>query len=167
MSLEFENRYKKTKEAVRTQIQIRAKYYRDEKRILFIDENSPSIDAISCYIADKDIEVLLFQLNYSKKILVTTKCLYIISKSVTIRIDANEIEDFDFMPSVNYLNRIDMSIYKRMLNRYQLMKHFGDIRILKKDGSFIDIYMPKHNLLYGLIDAIKSLQFVNKKYEIL
>ncbi len=167
MSLEFENRYKKTKEAVRTQIQLRAKYYRDVKKVLFFDENTPSLEDDSYNIDDKDVEVLLIQLNYSKKILVTTKCLFVIDKSVTIRIDASDIKSFDFMPSVNHLNNGFLSVGKRMVNRYRLRRHFGDLRIHKKDGTFIDVFMPKHNLLYCLISVIKSLQFISKKYEIL
>lgn len=161
----MENKRKKKKEDIRTQILKKVKYYRKNRGILFFDESTPLIGKESYTIDSNDIEVLMIKLNRSKKILITTKCLYIIDRSDVTRVDGLEIEGYDYMPFDNYEFFIDKSLFRRLYNKYQLKRHIGDLRIKKRDGSFIDVYLSRRNLFYCLSASITMLQFVTKKYE--
>jgi hypothetical protein len=158
------NKYKKKKEDIRTEILKKVEVFHRTKGIIFFDNSIPNLNEFYT-IDDNDLEVLLVTINKSNRILLTTKCLFINHKSTTTRVDGKEIEDFDLMAFVNSGSKQSESIFKKMYNKYQLMRHIGDFRITKKDGSFIEVYLPKRNFVYCLSGTIMKLQFVTEKYE--
>lgn len=143
-------------------------FFRQEKTFLFEDDTLfPSNLNSKNYVLDEnDIEVLLITIKKSKQILITTKCIFIIDKEKTIRINGDEIINFYF----KYFDVMDEKfeesscIYKKYM-QYKVNRHVGDFRFTKIDGTFVDVYLSKRSIAYLLYDAIKRLQFVSRKYE--
>ena len=154
---------KKTKEKIRYQIILSLEAYRGKKGILFYDSDNVNFDSSFLNLDDNDIEVLLMELKRSRKILVTTKCLYYIEKQAYVRVNGNEIEGYGFL---NQLDELKFRRAKRFKTPAGLKSwlYSGDFRIIKKEGTDLTINIPHHDLGFCIVNAIKKLQFVTKKY---
>lgn len=153
---------KKKKEDLRNQILTKVKSYRNKRGIHFFNKPVSKSRNKSHTIDDNDIEVLLIRLNKSKKILVTTKYLFLINKSTTIKIEGKEIDRFDYM---EFINLQKASEIKQIYLKFKIGYRIGDYRIVKKDGSYIEINFRKTKLADCLNDCIKKLKFIANKYE--
>lgn len=155
----------KEKEKIRAQIIKALEVYKGERGFDFFDSSIPTMKSGLFTLDQNDIEVLLMTINRSNKILLTTKCLFIIQKSNWTRIEGHEIDDFELMSLIEINPEENDPAVIRMYKIYKLRRHKGYFRIIKKDGSFHEIYLPKRDFVYCLSSAIKKLQFVTKKYQ--
>jgi len=155
----------KEKEKIRTQISKGLEVYRDDKGFLFFDASDRTFNNDLISLDENELEVLLMTIKRSTKILLTTKCLFLLQKSQWTRIEGNEIDDFELMSMLDANPEENDPAIIRAYKIYKLRRQKGYFRILKKDGSFYEIYLPKREFVYGLTDAIKKLQFVTRKYE--
>jgi hypothetical protein len=160
----LKNKQIKKKEILRDYILKKFEYYRNKRGIHFFDKTNCDFSDFPYVIPDNDIETFLIELNKSKKILITTQSFYLIDKSTTTKIHVNEIEDYDYIPFNNLGAIQNESFLKRVLNKYQLLMHIGDIRIRKKDGSSLDLYLSKRKYLYCLTGAIIKLKSIDRNY---
>lgn len=158
-------KYKKEKEAIRTQIHKKVRYYVKSKGITFFYNETPVNNKLYT-IDDNDIEVLLIKLNRTKKVLITTKCLFIIYKNKSHRIDGDTIESFDYLEmSMSYDEFMALPKLQKAYIRYKVNFRIGKYRIIKKDGSYIDLNSRRTRFSDCLNDSIKKLKFVVNKYE--
>ncbi|PKH52902.1 hypothetical protein CXF68_20330 [Tenacibaculum sp. Bg11-29] len=160
----MKNKQIKKKEVLRDYLLKKLENYRNKKEIHFFDKSAYDLSNYVYTIPENDIEAFLIKLDKYKKILVTTQSFYIIDKSTITKIHINEIEDYDYIPFDNLETIQNAPLLKRVFNKYQLLMHIGDIRIRKKDGSFLDLYISKRKFLYCLTGAIIKLKSINFHY---
>lgn len=156
---------KRRKEDIRNQILKKIEYYRNNKGIQFFDDANNQYKG-SIKLDDNEIEVLLIRLNRLKKVLLTTKCLYIVDKNSTTKISGKDIDRFDYMEFINGEKIIEVkSKIKIMLLRFKMNFRIGNYRIVKNNGSFIELVIKRTRFADCLNDCIKKLKFVGNKYE--
>ncbi len=155
----------KSKEKIRDQILTRLRLYNNKRGIVFFDNPKNTLDE-NISLENNEIEVLLIKLSKRKKVLVTTKHVFIINQSTIIKILGKEIDRFDYMLFENLEETIKNSS-KLQLKLIQLKLHFriGDYRIISKNGSFNQIRITKTKFADCLNEAIKKLIFVTNKYD--
>lgn len=158
-------KYRKSKESIRNQILKKLWFVRNKRGIIFFD-TPDNIYQEDIKLDPNDIEVLLMEINRSKKILVTTKYIFIIDKQSTFRIKGDEIDRLDYMEFVNGQKTIEeKSRLKIMHLRFKMNRRIGHYRIVKKDGSFEEIKIKRTKFADCLNDSVKKLKFVANKYE--
>ncbi|TCI90592.1 hypothetical protein [Tenacibaculum sp. M341] len=155
----------KSKKKIRDQILTHLKLYNNKRGILFFDNPKNTLDE-NISLENNEIEVLLIKLSKRKKVLITTKHVFIINQSTIIKIQGKEIYRFDYMLFENLEETIKNSS-KLQLKLIQLKLYFriGDYRIINKDGSFNQIKITKTKFADCLSEAIKKLVFVTNKYD--
>ena len=155
---------KKRKENIKKQILKKLEYYRKERGITFFDD--PNHFKENILLDDNELEVLSIKLNRSKKILITTKYIYFINKNILTKILGKDIDRFDYMEFINGEEIIESkSKIKIMLFRFKMYFRIGSYRIVKKDGSFIELTIWKTQFADCLNECVKKLKFVGNKYE--
>ncbi len=160
------NKFKKSKEDIRDQILTKARYYRNYRRIHFFDNTIPTPKYESYVVDGNEMVVLLIRFSRSKKILVTTKYIIIISKRATIKIHGDEIDRYDYMEHINYGETYETASYLKLKYfRFKIMFRIGKYRIVKKDGSHVDLFFKRAKYPDCLNECIKKLKFVTHKYE--
>ncbi len=155
----------KKKEDIRNQILKKVHYYRNSRGIIFFDNPNNQLKE-DLLLDDNEIEVLLIKLNWSSKILLTTKHLYFIDKKLTTKILAKDIDKFDYLEFINGEKIIEgKSKIKIILLRFKINFRVGNYRIVQKTGSFTELTIWKTRFADCLNDCIKKLKFVGNKYD--
>ncbi len=158
---------KKKKEDLRYQILKKVNYYRTSRGITFFDDSNNKFKG-DILLDRNEIEVLLIRLNRSKKILLTTKFIYLIDKKITVKILGQDIDRFDYMEVINAEKMIEgKSRIKRMLFRYKIIFRVGNYRIVNNNGSFSELTIWKTRFADCLNDCVKKLKFVGNNYEVI
>ena len=153
---------KKSKEKIRNQIIKSIEVYKGKDGVVFYDsgnecENIVELDA-------NDLVVMKMNLDINSCLILTTKCLFVIKNESVIRINGNEIEEFNFL---NHKKSKGVETIKEFNNpaEYKSWMYSGDFIIIKKDKTKIIVNLPNHDFGFCLLNAIKKLQFVTNKYE--
>ena len=123
---------KKEKEKIRTQIIKALEVYRGKKGFEFFDSSTPSFESDLITLDGNELEVLLVTIEKSNKILLTTKCTYLIRKSKCYRIEGDEIEKFDSITFQNCRPEKTNSMLKRIFKKRQMVRIVGDFKLIKK-----------------------------------
>ncbi|MCE7995694.1 MAG: hypothetical protein HEP71_27190 [Roseivirga sp.] len=156
---------KKKKENIRHQILKRVKDYRGSKGITFFDDSNNQLNE-DVVLDSNELEVLLIRLNRSRKILLTTKFIYVIDKKITTKILGQDIDRFDYMEFINGDKIIEgKSRFKIRLLRLRLNFRVGNYRIVEKNGSYTELTIWKTRFADCLNDYVNKLKFVGNKYE--
>ncbi|WP_299124832.1 hypothetical protein [uncultured Tenacibaculum sp.] len=156
---------KKRKENIKKQILKKLEYYRKERGITFFDNPNHHFKE-NILLDDNELEVLSIKLNRSREILITTKYVYYINKNILTKILGKDIDRFDYMEFINGEEIIESkSKIKIMLFRFKIYFRIGNYRIVKKDGSFIELTIWKTQFADCLNECVKKLKFVGNKYE--
>lgn len=155
---------KRKKEDIRTLILKKVKYYRKSSRILFYD-NPKTHYKEKVKLDENELEILLIKLSLSKKILLTTKCLYIIDKNSNTKIHGEDIDRLDYMEYINGESIVkNKSRIKIFFFRLKMNFRIGKYRIVKKDGGFIELKIRRTSFADCLNGSVKKLKFVGSKY---
>lgn len=156
---------KKTKEALRSQILKKLKYYRNSKGITLFDNPNNKLKE-NIVLDSNELEVLLIKMNRSTRIVVTTKYIYIICKKTNTKILGQEIDRLDYMEFINGEKIIEgKSRIRTIILRFKMNFRIGKYRIVKKNGSFIELAIYKTRFADCLNECVKKLKFVGNKYQ--
>lgn len=113
-------------------------------------------------IDNNELEVVLITLDNTTQILLSTQCLFINQNNTNVKIHGNDIESYTFS-NVLGMSEDQASNFKS-IEEYKVWLCSGDFRIIKKDDSYINVHLPDSDFGFFLIQAIKKLKFVTKKY---
>lgn len=161
-------RFSKKKEAIRNQIQVKAKHYRKYRDISFFEGTEPNSKYTALITDERELPALLIRYSFRKKILVTTQHLFFIKGKSSVKIHGRELDRYDYMEHINY-----GAIYKtatkfrRMLYRPKIIFRIGKYRIVKKDGTHVNLFFTRTRHPDCLNECIKRLKFVTDKYEVI
>ena len=155
---------KKRKEYIRNQIQLKIEHFRTKKGIDFLNDCENNFNNV---ILDKnELNVLLIKLNWKRKVLLTTKNLFIIDNKNTTKIIGENIDRFDYMEFINGEKIIEgKSKLKIIFLRFKMNFRIGTYRIVEKNNTFIELKICRTKFADCLNGGIKKLKFVGNKYE--
>ncbi len=120
------NKYKKSKESVRSQILTRLNPYHNK---LGISIHSISNKTSQNDILDSnDLEVLSIKLSFSKRILITTKCIFLIQKDQNIRINIEDLKSLDYIEYSEYGKAVGL---RKKLLKYVISLRIGKYQFLR------------------------------------
>lgn len=156
---------KKTKEALRSQILKKLKYYRNSKGITLFDNPNNKLKE-NIVLDSNELEVLLIKMNRSTRIVVTTKYIYIICKKTNTKILGQEIDRLDYMEFINGEKIIEgKSRIQTIILRFKMNFRIGKYRIVKKNDSSIELVIYRTRFADCLNECVKKLKFIGNKYE--